>query len=72
MKNKAVRFDEKRDLIAYVESGVIEDDHIGRTIYRWAKYNYFVENLTDRKSYNRIIKFVTENVYTLVSFCISI
>lgn len=61
MKNKAVRFDEKRDLIAYVESGVIEDDHIGRTIYRWAKYNYFVENLTDRKSYNRIIKFVTEN-----------
>ena len=61
MKNKTVRFDEKRDLIAYVESGVIEDDHIGRTIYRWAKYNYFVENLTDRKSYNRIIKFVIEN-----------
>lgn len=54
-------FDERKDLIAYVESGVIEEDHIGRTIYKRARYNYFVNNLTDKKNYNEIINFITEN-----------
>lgn len=57
---KVMRFDERADLTAYVQSGVFEEDHIGRTIYRRAKYNYFIRNLTDKKNYNEIIKFVTE------------
>lgn len=61
MKFKGVCFDERRDLISYVESGIIEEDHIGRTIYRRARYNYFIKNLTDKKNYNEIIKFITEN-----------
>ena len=61
MKFKGVCFDERRDLISYAESGVIEEEHIGRTIYRRARYNYFIKNLTDRKNYNEIIKFITEN-----------
>lgn len=61
MKFKGVCFDERRDLIAYVESGIVEEEHIGRTIYKRARYNYFVKNLTDKKNYNDIIKFVTEN-----------
>lgn len=61
MKFKGVCFDERKDLISYVESGVIEEEHIGRTIYKRARYNYFVKNMTDKKNYNDIIKFVTEN-----------
>ena len=61
MKFKGVCFDERRDLISYVESGVIEEDHIGRTIYKRARYNYFIKNLTDKKNYNEIIKFITEH-----------
>lgn len=61
MKFKGVCFDERRDLISYVESGAIEEEHIGRTIYKRARYNYFVKNLTDKKNYNEIIKFITEN-----------
>lgn len=61
MKFKGVCFDERRDLIAYVDSGVIEEDHIGRTIYKRARYNYFIKNLTDKKNYNEIINFITAN-----------
>lgn len=61
MKFKGVCFDEQRDLISYVESGIIEEDHIGRTIYRRARYNHFIKNLTDKKNFNEIVKFVTEN-----------
>lgn len=61
MKFKGVCFDERKDLISYVEAGIIEEDHIGRTIYRRARYNYFIKNLTDKKNYNEIIKFITEN-----------
>lgn len=61
MKFNGVCFDERRDLISYVESGIIEEDHIGRTIYKRARYNYFIKNLADRKNYNDIIKFITEN-----------
>lgn len=61
MRFKGVCFDEKRDLISYVESGIIEEDHIGRTIYKRARYNYFIKNLTDKKNYNDIIDFITSN-----------
>lgn len=61
MKFKGVCFDERRDLISYVESGIVEEDHIGRTIYKRARYNYFIKDLTDKKNYNDIIKFITEN-----------
>ena len=61
MKFKGVCFDERQDLISYINSGIIEEDHIGRTIYRRARYNYFIKNLTDKKNYNDIIKFITEN-----------
>ena len=61
MKFKGVCFDERQDLISYVDSGIIEEDHIGRTIYRRARYNYFIKNLTDKKNYNDIIQFITEN-----------
>lgn len=61
MKFKGVCFDERRDLISYVESGIIEEEHIGRTIYRRARYNYFIKNLTDKKNFNEIVKFVIEN-----------
>ena len=61
MKFKGVCFDERRDLTAYVESGIIEEDHIGRTIYKRARYNYFIKNLTDKKNYNDIIDFITAN-----------
>lgn len=61
MKFNGVCFDERSDLISYVESGIIEEDHIGRTIYRRARYNYFIKNLTDKKNYNDIINFITEN-----------
>lgn len=61
MKFKGVCFDERRDLVSYVESGIIEEDHIGRTIYKRARYNYFVKNLTDKKNYNDIIDFITSN-----------
>lgn len=61
MKFNGVCFDERKDLIAYVESGIMEEEHIGRTIYKRARYNYFIKNLTDRKNYNDIIKFITEN-----------
>ena len=61
MKFKGVCFDERRDLISYVESGILEEDHIGRTIYRRARYNYFIKNMTDKKNYNDIIEFVTQN-----------
>ena len=61
MKFKGVCFDERNDLISYVESGVIEEEHVGRTIYRRARYNYFIKNLTDKKNYNEIMKFITEN-----------
>ena len=61
MKFKGVCFDERRDLISYIESGIIEEDHIVRTIYKRARYNYFIKNLTDKKNYNEIIKFITEN-----------
>lgn len=61
MKFKGVCFDERRDLIAYVDSGILEEDHIGRTIYKRARYNYFIKNLTDKKSYNDIVDFVTAN-----------
>ncbi len=64
MKFKGVCFDERRDLISYVESGILEEDHIGRTIYKRARYNYFIKNLTDKKSYNDIIDFVTSNSIT--------
>ncbi len=64
MKFKGVCFDERRDLISYVESGIIEEDHIGRTIYKRARYNYFIKNLTDKKSYNDIVDFVTSNSTT--------
>ena len=46
MKFKGVCFDERKDLISYVESGIIEEDHIGRTIYKRARYNYFIKNNT--------------------------
>ena len=61
MKFKGVCFDERRDLIAYVNSGILEEDHIGRTIYKRARYNYFIKNLTDKKNYNEIIDFITTN-----------
>ncbi len=61
MKFKGVCFDERRDLIAYVDSGIIEEDHIGRTIYKRARYNHFIKNLTDKKNYNEIINFITAN-----------
>ena len=61
MKFKGVCFDERRDLITYVESGIIEEDHIGRTIYKRARYNYFIKNMPDKKNYNEIINFITEN-----------
>ena len=61
MSFKGVCFDERKDLISYVESNIIEEEHIGRTIYKRARYNYFVKNLSDKKNYNEIIKFVTEN-----------
>lgn len=64
MKFKGVCFDERRDLISYVESGIIEEDHIGRTIYKRARYNYFIKNLTDKKNYNDIIDFITSNSTT--------
>lgn len=64
MKFKGVCFDERRDLISYIESGVIEEDHIGRTIYKRARYNYFIKNLTDKKNYNDIIDFITSNSTT--------
>ena len=64
MKFKGVCFDERRDLVSYVESGVIEEDHIGRTIYKRARYNYFIKNLTDKKNYNDIIDFITSNSTT--------
>ena len=64
MKFKGVCFDERRDLISYVESGIIEEDHIGRTIYKRARYNYFIKNLTDKKNYNDIIDFITYNSTT--------
>lgn len=59
MKFKGVCFDERRDLVSYVTSEIIEEDHIGRTIYKRARYNYFVKNLTDKKNYNDIINFIT-------------
>ena len=61
MKFKGVCFDERRDLISYVSSGIIEEDHIGRTIYKRARYNYFIKNLTDKKNYTEIINFITTN-----------
>lgn len=61
MKFKGVCFDERRDLVSYVESEIIEEDHIGRTIYKRARYNYFIKNLTDKKNYNDIIDFITSN-----------
>ena len=61
MKFKGVCFDERRDLIAYVDSGILEEDHIGRTIYKRARYNYFIKNLTDKKNFNEIVEFVTSN-----------
>lgn len=61
MKFKGVCFDERKDLISYVESDILEEDHIGRTIYRRARYNYYIKNLTDKKNYNEIIDFVTTN-----------
>jgi hypothetical protein len=64
MKFKGVCFDERRDLISYIESGILEEDHIGRTIYKRARYNYFIKNLTDKKSYNDIVDFVTSNSTT--------
>ena len=64
MKFKGVCFDERRDLISYVDSGIIEEDHIGRTIYKRARYNYFIKNLTDKKNYNDIIDFITSNSTT--------
>lgn len=61
MKIKGVQFDERKDLEAYVESEVFEEEHIGRTIYRRARYNYYIKNLTDKKNYNEVVKFITEN-----------
>ena len=42
MKNNVFRFDEKSDLIAYVESDILEEDRIGRTIYRWVFLGRFL------------------------------
>ena len=64
MKFKGVCFDERRDLISYVESDILEEDHIGRTIYKRARYNYFIKNLTDKKNYNDIIDFITSKSTT--------
>ena len=64
MKFKGVCFDERKDLISYVDANIIEEDHIGRTIYKRARYNYFIKNLTDKKNYNEIVSFVTENSTT--------
>ena len=61
MKFKGVCFDERKDLISYVESGIIEDEHIGKTIYKRARYNYFIKNLTDKKNYNDIMDFIIAN-----------
>ena len=61
MKFKGVCFDERRDLISYVDSGILEEDHIGRTIYKRARYNHFIKNLTDKKNYQNIVDFVTAN-----------
>lgn len=58
--NNTFRFDERNDLIAYVESEILEEDRIGKTIYRRAKYNYFIKHMTDAKNYNDIIKFITD------------
>ena len=61
MKFKGVCFDERQDLISYIDSGIIEEDHIGRTIYKRARYNYFIKNMTDKKNYNDVIKFIIDN-----------
>ena len=61
MKFKGVCFDERKDLVSYVEAQIVEEDHIGRTIYKRARYNYFIKNLTDKKNYNDIINFITTN-----------
>ena len=58
---RVMRFDERADLIAYVDTGILEEEHIGRTIYRRAKYNYFIKNLNDTKNYDSIMNFITEN-----------
>lgn len=64
MKFKGVCFDERRDLVSYIESDILEEDHIGRTIYKRARYNYFIKNLTDKKNYNDIIDFITSKSTT--------
>lgn len=64
MKFKGVCFDERQDLISYVEQESFEEDHIGRTIYKRARYNYFIKNLTDKKNYNDIIDFITSKSTT--------
>lgn len=61
MKFKGVCFDEEKDLTNYVKMNIIEEDHIGRTIYKRARYNYHIKHMSDVKNYNDVIKFITEN-----------
>lgn len=61
MKIKGVQFDERKDLESYVESEIFEEEHIGRTIYRRARYNYYIKNLTDKKNYDEVVRFITEH-----------
>ena len=58
---KMYKFNEQMAIEAIMRSNFVDVNNVTNTIYSLAKYNYHVLHLKDKVSYNRILKYITEN-----------
>lgn len=77
---KQYKFNEQVAIEAMMKSKFVDANNITNTIYSLAKYNYHVLHLKDKVSYNRILKYITDNcsniyeeaIYSDIEGCIKI
>lgn len=58
---KQYKFNERIAIEAMIKSNFVDVNNITNTIYSLAKYNYHVLHLKDKASYNKILKYITDN-----------
>ena len=59
MKN--VVFSEKRNIEKIILSGEVSQDNVVHVISSMAKYNYCINNMSDKDNYNAIVKWLSKN-----------
>lgn len=59
MKN--VVFSEKRNIEKIILSGEVSQDNVVHVISSMAKYNYSINNMSDKDNYNAIVKWLSKN-----------